>query len=65
MRIAFCVRVAESNGRKVAARVQCVVDRDVIRMSRAVEEWSVEEMNFEAKLYSSIAPDKATAEVVS
>lgn len=65
MRIAFCVRVAESNGRKVAARVQCVVDRNVTRMSRAVKEWTVEEMKCEAKLYSSMATDKAMAKVVS
>ncbi|GEM_PF-3724203 len=65
MRIALCVRVAEANGCKVAARVQCVVDRNVIGMSLAVKEWTVEEMKCGANLYSSIATDKAVAEVVS
>ncbi len=65
MRVAFCVSVVESNGRKVAARVQCVVDRNVIGMSLAVKEWTVEEMKCGANLYSSIATDKAVAKLVS
>lgn len=41
------------------------MDRNVIRMPRAVKERTVEEMKCEAKLYSSKATDRAMAEVVS
>ncbi len=59
------MRLRAVGPREGAARVQCVVDRNVIRTSRTVEEWTVEEMKCEAKLYSSKATDRAMAEVVS
>jgi len=75
MRIAFCVRLAESNGRKFAARgggarrgsgagtMRRGPERD--RMSRAVEEWTVRELERQDKLCRSKSAGKLIAEVVS
>lgn len=46
-------------------RIKCAVDQNVIKMSRAVEEWAVEEMKYDGKLYSSKSTDKVMAEVAS
>lgn len=46
-------------------RVQCDVNQQVIKMSRAVEEWATEEVKYDGKLYSSKPTDKVMAEVVT
>lgn len=46
-------------------RVKCDVNQQVIKMSRAIEEWAVEEMKYDGKLYSSKSTDKVMAEVAS
>ena len=46
-------------------RVKCDVNQQVIKMSRAVEEWAVEEMKYDGKIYSSKSTDKVMVEVAS
>ena len=46
-------------------RVRCDVTQQVIRLSRAVEEWATEEAEHEGQLYSSQRTDKVMAEVAS
>jgi hypothetical protein len=46
-------------------RVKCDVNQQVIKMSRAVEEWAVEEVKYEGKIYSSKPTDKVMVEVTS
>jgi hypothetical protein len=43
-------------------RVRCDVNQQVIKMSRAVEEWAVEEVKYDGKLYSSKPTDKVMVE---
>ncbi|MDQ3303569.1 MAG: recombinase family protein, partial [Actinomycetota bacterium] len=46
-------------------RVRCDVNQQVIRLSRAVEEWATEEAKYEGLLRSSQNTDKVMAEVAS
>ncbi len=50
---------------KDSIRVHCDVNQQVIRMSRAVEEWAGDQMKYDGKLYSSKPTDKVMAEVAS
>lgn len=46
-------------------RVRCAVNQQVIRMGSASEEWAVEEMKYDGKIYSSKSTDKVMVEVAS
>ena len=46
-------------------RVRCDVTAQVIRLSRAVEDWAREEMEYDGKVYSSSSTDEVMAEVAT